>query len=348
MMHVLAVTILIVIGSVEAPEEHRTASEIIRGVDGVCVTYTNAGLVGRFGRTVLYPIEEGEDFTWRGDLRSDEQFALFEGHVDIARLGGPIGIGRIGVAIYWPYHWRAPDITTAVGGHQRLSSTKVDVSINHIDFVPLTSMTKNQVEEKHSFKQAHASMCKPLMDYIKQRPEELYNNWDITFDYVYTTLDDVTVLMLRQGQMHRWTLHGTGWEGEGPYNPDWQTHAPFDTNIEGVFRMFMAGPELANHYIIDETGAIYTGYDRDHRQIGTFLQYHSPRETTLTIIFEDQMTQKIAVVHATEEGEITLLPINWRDESFANDFITTELDETQTAGIRRLAEAMREDAGGEE
>ncbi|MGI9013581.1 MAG: hypothetical protein ACR2GY_04945, partial [Phycisphaerales bacterium] len=109
----------------------------------------------------------------------------------------------------------------------------------------------------------------------------------------------------------------------------------------------MAGPELANHYIIDEQGNIYHGYDRDHRQVGSFQQYHHPRETTLTIIFEDQMTQKIAVVHATEEGDITPLDIIWRDESFADDFITTELDDAQITGIRRLAEAMREDAQGE-
>ncbi|MGI9015439.1 MAG: hypothetical protein ACR2GY_14495, partial [Phycisphaerales bacterium] len=85
---------------------------------------------------------------------------------------------------------------------------------------------------------------------------------------------------------------------------------------------------------------------REHRQIGTFQQYHGPRETTLTIIFEDQMTQKIAVVHVTEEGDITPLAISWRDESFAGDFLT-ELDDTQSTGILRLAEEIRADAPGE-
>ncbi|MGI9014351.1 MAG: hypothetical protein ACR2GY_08895 [Phycisphaerales bacterium] len=324
------------------------ADEIVRSTTGEFVTITNAGAPNKPFSFVLLPHDSESILRYTG--LGHGTYILTQEGLDVPRAGGPLQFGCVADSVYRGSHRRPPEALSGIAGVFLVRSTTMHGMVKRISDVLHGNggRTREQADALMAHRQRHGTMCTPMMGHIEEHAEELYNNWDITCDYVYTTLDDVTVLMLRQGQMHRWTLHGTGWGNEGPYDPDWQTHAPFNTNIEGVFRMFMAGPELANHYIIDETGAIYTGYDRDHRQIGTFLQYHNPRETTLTIIFEDQMTQKIAVVHATEEGDITALQINWRDESFADDFITTELDDTQTAGIRRLTEVMREDAGAEE
>ncbi|MGI9014683.1 MAG: hypothetical protein ACR2GY_10590, partial [Phycisphaerales bacterium] len=258
---------IIALSSVLSPPND-PAAEIVRSPDGVLVTIVDAGKAKAPARVVL--THQGDDPEQVHGTTVVLVRPLMHDGVDVWRLGGPIPFGSCENAFIRGFHRRLHDLADGFGGSHRIGSTRVGATgfFNEFFEWERQGVDRDRADQMQRFRNAVSSECLPLVDYIKQRPEELYTNWDITFDYVYTTLDDVTVLMLRQGQMHRWTLQGTGWEGEGPYNPDWQTHAPFDTNIEGVFRVFMAGPELANHYIIDETGAIFIGCDRDHRQIG--------------------------------------------------------------------------------
>ncbi|MGI9013041.1 MAG: hypothetical protein ACR2GY_02200 [Phycisphaerales bacterium] len=342
MIHAIQIILLTLILS-----DRDVASEVGRASNGEMVTVTNAHKPFAACRILVMPSpDDPERLLPHGRLVLDRP--LVHDGQDVWRLGGPIPFGVVEDAVFVANHRRDSPLVSGIGGSMLLVTTHLAASVDRLEFVRWRDQGLNAERAGIilKFAEGHTSMCTPFIEYAQQNAEDLYSTWDITFDYIYTSLDDVTVLMLRQGQMHRWTLHETGWDGELPYNPHWTTHEPFETAIEGVFRLFMAGPDLANHYIIDETGAIYTGFDREHRQIGTFQQYHSPRESTLTIIFEDQMTQKIAVVHVTEEGEVTPLPVNWRDETFAGDFLT-ELDDTQTAGILRLAEVIRADESEE-
>jgi len=185
----------------------------------------------------------------------------------------------------------------------------------------------------------HGSMAMGLMNMIADNAEELYSTWDLSFDYLYTTLDHVIAIAVRRGRMHVWELHDTG-----DINAPWTAHEPFATPIDGVFRLFRAGDDLKNLYVIDETGAIHAGFAAEHRRVGTVRDYHSGVEGTLTLLFEDQMTEKIGILHAALDGTITFPVIEWHEEGPAADFLT-ELDTDRTrSGIVRLADILREDA----
>ncbi|MGI9015164.1 MAG: hypothetical protein ACR2GY_13085, partial [Phycisphaerales bacterium] len=65
----------------------------------------------------------------------------------------------------------------------------------------------------------------------------------------------------------------------------------------------------------------------------------------LTLIFEDQMTQQIGILHADTKANVTPLAITWKEEGFAQDFYASLDDEQLRADIARMADVLRADRG---
>lgn len=341
----------IIHGDVRAP---RVAHEVVRGTDGVVHTVSNTAIpYGRMRQAILVPGESDANPYIRdwGNLR---HMALNHPNMDVSRVAGPIPWGVVDGAQYAASHRRPGNY--APGSDAILDAidlTVIDTIIHPLPEViemersrrrgdATVERSRELIDRDWSFMQRYGCRAFPLKDYIVEHAESLNKNWDLRFDVVYTSLEDVTTVAVHRGKLLTWRLHGTGDD-----RVEWTTESPVSTPINGIFRLLRAGKNLNNIYFIDETGAIHTGFGADHRRIGSIPRYHSEEEGTITLLFEDQMTRKIGILHAARDGAITPLPIEWTEEGFADDFIA-ELDgEQTTAALRRLAEILREDGEGE-
>lgn len=317
--------------------------EIGRAESGHFMCLTNAATEGGWFRLSIL---DGDQLLFHHDWTHDHFIQFGERRYrevpDTRRLGGPIPWGVTGDAMYYVMHFRSADELSSLRGPEKLTSTRIGGHVEATEFMlwqARRELTPERVDRGRAFQFAHTSHCLPLMEWVSEDRYTLHSNWNLTFDYLYTSLEDVVVVAVRQGKMYRWDLDNTG-DGNHP----WTTTDPFDTPIEGIFRILRAGKDLANLYIIDELGDIYVGFGPEHRKVGTVRDYHNLDRTVLTLLFEDQQTQKIGILHATEDGTITVPEITWEEEGHAVDFMT-ELDTDETrASIARLAEVLRQDA----
>jgi hypothetical protein len=325
--------------------------EVCRTTDGAIIAVANTARPYGALHMGLWIPGEAEDppYTRRG---WSTQTHNSNPSVDIQRLSGPIPWGVIDGAYYSashrrPYPFDQPGSPELIGAYARTIIDSVLLPLPET----IETERRNRMrdwppgrgEEVNArlfeIRQAHGCLVRPLILLISENAVPLSRAWDLTYDLAYTSVDDVIAIAVRQGRMHVWELHDTG-----DINAPWTAHEPFATPIDGVFRLFRAGDDLKNLYIIDETGAIHAGFGAEHRRIGFVREYHSPVEDTLTLLFEDQMTEKIGILHAALDGTITFPAIEWHEEGHAADFLT-ELDTERTrAGIARLSEVLREDA----
>lgn len=341
-------------GAISAPP---VAHEVVRGTDGVVHTVSNTAVpYGRMRQAILVP-GESENNPYVRDWGNLRHMALNHPDMDVSRVAGPIPWGVVEGAQYAASHRRPgrydpgtefePFVSAAFKG------TVIDTIIHPLPEIiemersrrrgdATVERSRELIDRDWSFMQRYGCRAFPLKDYIVEHAESLNKNWDLRFDVVYTSLEDVTTVAVHRGKLLTWRLHGTGDD-----RIRWTADTPVLTSINGIFRLLRAGKDLTNLYFIDETGAIHTGFGADHRRIGSIPGYHSEEEGTITLLFEDQMTRKIGILHAARDGSITPLPIEWTEEGFADDFIA-ELDgEQTTAALRRLAEILREDGEGE-
>lgn len=341
-------------GAISAPP---VAHEVVRGTDGVVHTVSNTAVpYGRMRQAILVP-GESENNPYVRDWGNLRHMALNHPDMDVSRVAGPIPWGVVEGAQYAASHRRPgrydpgtefePFVSAAFKG------TVIDTIIHPLPEIiemersrrrgdATVERSRELIDRDWSFMQRYGCRAFPLKDYIVEHAESLNKNWDLRFDVVYTSLEDVTTVAVHRGKLLTWRLHGTGDD-----RVEWTTESPVSTSINGIFRLLRAGKDLTNLYFIDEAGAIHTGFGADHRRIGSIPRYHSEEEGTITLLFEDQMTRKIGILHAARDGAITPLPIEWAEEGFADDFIA-ELDSEQTtAALRRLAEILREDGEGE-
>ena len=87
--------------------------------------------------------------------------------------------------------------------------------------------------------------------------------------------------------------------------------------------------------------------DMMHRHIGNVQNFDADNYDTLTLLFEDQMTEKLGILHAATDDTITVLDIDWLEEGFADDFHATLDDAELRVHLDTLADLLRADPGSD-
>jgi hypothetical protein len=259
-----------------------------------------------------------------------------------------------------PYRWGITDEAVYAGGFMYNKLNPPQVLFTDVRLGAMTRALEDLVEGErlgwegdavrkvldrlNAFGQAHGAWCQPLVDYVKEHNDELVEEWDLWFDVVYVSRDEVLLVAVRDGQMLTWHLPDAGDVDEkqrGHQLGSWTTHEPVATGVAGPFRVLRAGDGFRNLYVVDERGAIFTGPDRGHRLIGT-IQNFDGGEDVLTLLYEDQPRKQIGFLHAAPDGTITPLAIAWDDDAHAADFLANFDSDDTRRSIALLMEAVRE------
>ncbi|MGI9014650.1 MAG: hypothetical protein ACR2GY_10425, partial [Phycisphaerales bacterium] len=314
MVHQLLL-IVSVVGIVASPP----LREVARDDDGNLFAMTEAHVPHGGSRLVVVTGGKNERhvaFIWNLSPLSPEM----RRGLDANRLTGPIVWGVTGDGLYRGSHTR---VTGGITPADNLSGTNISATISSVSD-QLTFVEAEGDEQREAGRRIqdaatrNGCVCMPLVQYIRDNADALASRWDLHHDLLYTSTDQVTAIAVRQGVITRWDLM----KANGNVHAPWTTHNTEKTSIDGPFRVMRAGDDLANHYLIDETGVIYLSPSSGgkHRQIGSIENFDSGDPDILTLIFEDQMTQQIGILHADTKANVTPLAITWKEEGFAQDF----------------------------
>ena len=333
--------------------------EVVRTDESRLVALTNVW--AEYGRT-RFAIQDvdNDTFDWYLDTHSPWR-RIFDGEelVDPNRVAGSWVWGLSGNTFYMGWHnrWDGNSSYPVSPAYPPtpLGLRAADISVTSVGTVALgfdgvidELNSEGEAQEEASFRarvyaREHNCYCKALIEYIVENAGSLAKDWNLYYDLLYTSEEDFKAVAARDGQLIWWTTSDFGTvEGE------WTSHDWVDTTIDGPFRVHRAGAGLANEYIIDEQGRIHTmpGPDMIHRHIGNIQNYDAAHDDTLTLLFEDQMTEKIGILHAATDDTITVLEIDWLEEGFADDFHATldDADELREH-LNTLANLLRADRG---
>jgi hypothetical protein len=332
------------------PEVH----EISRGMDGILTAVSNSSVpYGRLNMSFLVPEEAEESPYIVGGVTLEGPWS--HESIDFGRIAGPLAWGVVDGSWYTVAHSRPGrgDYQNAEENSPWLieswtAQTSI-VATPHPMAEEIESQRYNRSRSwpddrrveipriRMMFAADHGCYCKPLVEYIKDNTWPLFRNWDLAFDLVYTSLDQVTAAAVHRGQLMVWELDGTG-----DLHAEWTALELVDTQIQGAFRVLRAGPDLKNLYFIDSTGNIFTGFGADHRKIGTIAFFDAPRENAVGLLFEDQQEQKIGVFDVALGGGIITLDIDWLEEGFATDFYSSLEDERLKTHLTTMATILQE------
>lgn len=202
--------------------------EVARDADGVVVALSNTGVpYGRLYYAFLVPNEAEDDpYTVRGLTLGG---ASTHPDIDFGRIGGPLSWGITDGGWYTVSH-RRPGTADYFNGAAEESPHFIESWVEQTHIVATVQPLAEEIEsqrynrarswpdDRHTeigrirrdFAEAHGCYCAPLVDYIVENTWPLFRNWDLGFDIVYTSLDEVTAAAVRGGRLMIWQLHQTG------------------------------------------------------------------------------------------------------------------------------------------
>jgi len=326
--------------------EWPAAHEVVRGQSGIVMTVTNTTVhYARMDLCFIVP-DESEDEPYRVSL-GDQRSHLKDPDFDVSRIAGPLSWGAFDGVVYNIAHNRSgyahPEFPKLV-----YSTTNVTAGVKPLELILEREgyrrtgkwppgRAKEIEAQIGGFIEAHGFICTPFTEYVTEHARSLYDDWDLTFDVVYTSVEDVFVAAVRQGRMMVWELHDTGVEGV-----PWTERPAFSTTMEGPFRILHAGPGLEHMFFLARTGAIYAGLGSDHRRIGEVAEFVNPGPQAMVLVFEDQKEEKIGLLKAEADGTITPLPIQWYDDQFASHFMQSIEDDALRQHLQTIASIHRD------
>ncbi len=318
------------------------ANKVVRSANDQMVCLTNERVEWAEDRLVLLGADGTRVFHWDSAETKASRNGLFGGDIDWTRLWGHQGWGVVDDSVFYVYSLPSSPLEINVNGPNiDCVPTPIEdvLAIESLDDVKQIDQMKALARGMFEFGQDYGCRIHPLGEYIGVHHKALSEKWNLWIDVVYTTLDTCIVVGVREGKLMVWKLNGTG----NPMRGEWSTEVVAPTTLNRPFRILRAGTELSNFYLIDEAGIIYTGFGADHKVVGVVEGFQTDDDEVITLLFEDQKTRTIGILHAGPDGALSVLQVEWQDDSHAPNFLTEiESDELRNR-LKQVEVIVRED-----